>query len=225
MEAFKKLIDAYLKVINDNDETVNIADVQLEQGYSKGWYIDKCNSEYLLKEMSPITDAICKLRTALLEYDDHKHKVDEAHKNYCEPKSCTNNRFCLVQTGEDGFYPFYWTKQRKDIMGISNSHSDIMHFLDRSIPNDSHYIGRWCGFYSYICGNNTQILTFYDESFDYRHNSLSWCTLNSYVQYLCKEKPFHFTHIIIVKDDSSSVFTPILNAEELALETELSDLF
>lgn len=208
------IYNKFTRIIEDNETLLDVANISLEhEGYSKGWYAQKWNSEYLLKTFKnfykEFEDYIGKLKAEALKRkveQDKQNKQNEKHLNYEKPTMETHYRFNLIGDGKGTYLSCYWNPKKKELLDVVNSHYDISVFLQKEALkkglsrnyDDFH----WCGFYSYYSGNNVQVLTFYDESCDYKHTEEGWELLRSYVkECILEKKEIHATHVILMHND------------------------
>lgn len=168
MEIIKELN----RLISKQQELLEIAEVQLINGYSKGWYKEKKTCEGKIKFFKKL------LYLAKIDEDPNKTagvKVTRLNfKNENSPKLCyTNYRVMLLLNKKtDRIDAFFWTPE----LCKDNSHRALWNYamweyLDTNVYDPDY---RWGGFYTYGLGNgNQKQLTLYGESSDYRHNEHS----------------------------------------------------
>lgn len=165
-----KIIKALNQIISHHEEMLEIADVQLMNGYTKAWYKQKKDEEQTINFFKKLVKIAEEDKFAGIKT---RQSSEDIHPYYVAPKLCWSNyRVMLFPDNVTGFvYPFFWTPE----LGIDNSHHALwqyaMSFRDEDGQPlfDSNY--RWGGFYTYGLGNGDQKqLTLYGESSDYPHD-------------------------------------------------------
>ena len=183
------ILDLIDKHIALHEYNVEVAEVQLMNGYSNSWYKDKCVSQNK-------ADALKELRTAVveaLEKAKAKRKTDVwkvwlSDRPQIGRVCCSNYRAMLVVDREDHMVKAaFWTPELEKEHGVQNSHRALMDYLIEKHRDENGIctlvLGlRWGGFYTCGLGNGQQEqLTLYGESSDYRHRKNSDCVKNSFL--------------------------------------------
>lgn len=165
-----KIIETLNQIISHYEEMLEVADVQLMNGYTKAWYRQKKSDERnvnFFKKLVKIAeeDKFAGIKTRQLS--------EYTHPCYVNPELCWSNyRVMLFPDNVTGFvYPFFWTPA----LGIDNSHYALWKYAMSFRDNDGKPVFdsdyRWGGFYTYGLGNgNQKQLTLYGESSDYPHD-------------------------------------------------------
>lgn len=156
-----KLVKKLMSLIEDEEELQEIAEVQLWNEYTRGWYAQEKNSSYLLKKLSFIKEDVKR------EWDEPIESADASFKQG------SNTRVCFFEAENGEIYSaFYSEKAAASIEGYYNSHSDLYDYLQRKAEEDGTRINRmkrWCGFYSVLYSNREVTTVFYGESDSYPH--------------------------------------------------------
>lgn len=165
-----KIIEVLDVLISQYEERLELAEVQLMNEYSKGWYKEKKKAEKGINFFKKLVKVAEQDKTAGIKTKDFSEYI---HPCFKIPKLCWSNyRVMLFPDNSTGFItPFFWTPE----LGIDNSHYALwkyaMSFRDEEGKPmfDPDY--RWGGFYTYGLGNGDQKqLTLYGESSDYPHD-------------------------------------------------------
>lgn len=171
-----EIIDELKRLISKQQELLEIAEVQLLHGYSKGWYKEKKTCEGKIK--------FFKRLLVMAQVDEETaRKVPNAKitkLDFNVPDSprlfCSNYRVMLLLNKKTDYIDgFFWTPE----LTLDNSHRALWNIaLWKELDSEGHpgydIFHRWAGFYMYGLGNIDQKqLVLYGESCDYPHTEVS----------------------------------------------------
>ena len=163
-----KIIEKLEALVERYTEDYDIAEVQLMNGYSKGWM------RSLKEAKNKVTFFSALLKMAKEDMDcllsKSVHTTSKTFESGKKPICWSNYRVVLLYNKKTGYIdPFFWTPG----LGVDNSHRALMDAA-RKEEGDACYYDyhhRWAGFYLFGYGNGYQeALTLYGESSDYPHN-------------------------------------------------------
>lgn len=169
-----KIIETLNQIISHHEEMLEIADVQLMNGYTKAWYKQKKDEEQTINFFKKLVKIAEEDKSAGVKVTNFHLLLQRP--DFEIPRLCWSNyRVMLFPDNRAGFiHPFFWTPE----LGIDNSHHALWKYAmsfrdgDGQPMFDSNY--RWGGFYTYGLGNGDQKqLTLYGESSDYPHDKWS----------------------------------------------------
>ena len=163
-----KIIETLEGLIEKYTESYNIAEVQLMNGYSKGWARSLKEAKYKMMFFQALLKIAKEDIDCLLDKSVHiaTKSFESGKKSLC----WSNYRVVLLYNKKTGYIdPFFWTPD----LGVDNSHRALMDVARREEGDACYYDyhHRWAGFYMLGYGNlNQEALTLYGESSDYPHN-------------------------------------------------------
>lgn len=166
-----KIIEKLEALVERYTEDYDIAEVQLMNGYSKGWM----RSLKEAKNKMAFFSALLKMAKEDIDHllDKSVHITTKSFEDSSKSLCWSNYRIVLLFNKKTGYIdPFFWTPD----LGVDNSHRALMDVARREEGDACYYDyhHRWAGFYLFGYGNGKQeALTLYGESSDYRHNEHS----------------------------------------------------
>ena len=168
--------------IESLEELHDIAEVELMNGYSKGWYRTYWETENQIKV----------LKETLKELQEEEKEQNNLIKVAHFPKFSlcwSNYRAVILEDPEDGLlYYKFWSPE----LNVPNTHKDLMGLLLREHCDIEFDLERrWAGFYTYGIGNgDRRCLTLYGMSSDYPHTCYSQdiCALFEEISGLCTDE-------------------------------------
>lgn len=115
----------------------------------------------------------------------------------------SNNRIDIFKTSKNRlYYAAYSDQTASSDEEIHNSHYKLASYIRTRIAMDDEtldYDKRWCGFYSRLMGNDTDILVLYGQSSDYPHNQYAGEVAEEFAkEYFSRKSPFLAKTIYVI---------------------------